>query len=977
MCGGKDKVMAKFEELQKDPLVIAAMDEMDALRRGESTEASALLDLNAHKDYGKGKLHLVAGVLALAKYREALNSGATSFESDLAIEVDGKTNGFAFSLIQYAKKGSTGIYKLLNRTGVLTGFKDLAELTATGEMDSYQLIARNMGLYVDTLRSKLMKGLTVNQIRDDEMNVIFNREIYKLKKAKEDGRATLAQEQAYKVLSQDRYGVFISVSDLVGPMVDEDGNVTKAGRNYAKNPLMTWNYNAGKTSIARGFAADAVEAIYKKLAEFSHLPDTPENRSAFEAYKTNLEKAFNTSIKVGMKKANAYIFSPSSLAFFDVVIETTYGGALNETMETVFGELHQRRKTLKEFSAAAYNAFAFVYHKYVEEELAKPENAAYKIPTDQIKETVLARMSGIMPDVRGFMSLYRDESIEGNDKMPDSLLRLKFTDKIGEIATDFFGSFVLDNYKEATGAKSNDTNEIYAAPKSSLMGNENVGRIEYNSNKEIELAGSKRKTKSSVVTSTMKSPMGIASSTNTGLAPVLVHNMDAAVINLLMGYMNGYNLNDAVMIHPNDANETIVRMNEAFKTVNEEYSIPDAITEMVTRVLDGVAKLSEQNPDMFKDFVGEEFSGNGSGAVQNIAYSVKEAIETYKDEDGRKEVIGKINYWGQYSLPGSEFLGAPMVTEEESTASEPTQTTEVDPVAIYLDRRTSEVNTAENLDEYPENPDAKSIEELMELIEKPDFSKTQEEIFESVQRRQKEVENLVRNKEDTVNVMGLIPPYTFLFLELDKYGLNNNKKYTLQDIGSALLNKGVSRYEYSRIMDMIAFELKIEEKIYNVLQEVDLNALIELIGLDKYTKGIETFKEISKLPDTMKMSDLLELIEKADMGYFSTLAKSLKKHHENNPVEAFIEYRQADRSRNGAATTSSLITGLSSTVIFSNSLLNFTRNNPEFYPYFLIAVLHEAIHVSTIFALYTDKNLRKEVIQLQEEIKNSPDYKKV
>lgn len=950
------KVKAEFERIYAHPAVQAAVREIERMERGEQVDGQALLDLNAMKEFGGGKLHLVAGVVALNQYRKAKASGATEFESDLAIEVDGKTNGFAFSLIQYA--GMTNeVFELLNRTGVLTGYNSLADYMDAGNTDSYQLIAKTMGdivdSYVDANSEKYYS-------KEDmpAMNALINREIWSHKKKLERGeKVTPLANYVMNQLAGNKNKTIFALQSIVGSMVDSNGKVTKQGRDYAKPPLMTWNYNAGKYSISRGFADSAIEVIYKKLAEMGH---NEQAEAEYQEYKAKLEVIFGTKITATRVEAIGFTFNENEVAYFVELINSTYGTALNSAMTKAFPVLDAQRKTIRDITGNTLKVFSFIYTEMVKRELAKPENEHLSLPTEDIKDAVLEQLKWMAPQIAGF------NSTEGNwGEVTDNIARMKFTESAAEGETtlgraDSDNRYVevetdspqMDKYTNTTGSK---TVTKVAKSRKSMLGLSDT-RLEFKKGQELNVTtilGAESKPKSQMINPSLEAPLYLLGKLNTSFAPILVHNLDGAVINIMMGIMNGYNLNDAIMIHPNDAQDVITKMNEAFKQVNEQYSIPQAAIDMATTFFKKVEEFAKDNPGFFDEAVWktEDFTLTGMNAVNQMANETTEMMAQYRD--GRMRVIKAIDTWSQYSLPGAEYrapVAAPVAQETTDTVEAPVEAPSVSAAPEVLDE-------APSIDDILDQEEPALVEEIIEVInEVVEEEMTPEEAGELHNQAVADLSEKAKNTE----ILSGMPQESFDYYNLGDFGFKYGDRATLGELILAMRAGNAPDWKIEATVNFFANETGINMKTPELIQTSLVVEFSQLIGANKYKAAIPKFqKMMDKGFDERPLLDMLGDIAGMDLGYYSVLARSLQKHLSRFDPDIKVSIEFFGGSRLGGAYY------LNSEMILSDNLLRATRGAPTSYPLLLTVILHEAIHFSTNVGIMEDPQLKEDIRDLQ------------
>ncbi len=667
-----EKTVSEFHSIYNSALVQRSLDEIDALEEGRNTDLSATLELNIQY---KTNLHLLAGLKALSNYRKALKdkalNGNGKFTSDLTLEVDGKTNGFSFSLIQYITEVTDSIKEQLNRTGVLTGgFKDLAQYYGNKAEDSYQLIARNLNNLIkskagiDAIYKAISKAQSRGNTKEEKILIGLN------------------------LLGNGFNKKLEAISAIVGDLVDADGSVTKAGRNYAKSPLMTWNYNAGKASIARNFASDAMDNFYSKLAQYKHdfanLKTKQERdalRNEFNNYINNMAGIINTPLRVDINKADEFLLTQDQFDKFAVAIQYTYGETLNKTMSETFPELHQSRSNVNDVIYRINEMFAVIYHVEVLKYLNSVKDQGIFSVSDQAKKDILLKLENLIPEIQGYGSDYLNRT--------DWMERNKFTDNIASAESKAFNESYLNQFfnsllEFSAGKKGiTFTPEVKVNPRELLFGKNSVGEMQFNKMKPIQATmadGTVKSFNSAKITPEMSNNLFWESGGKIGVAPVLIHNLDAAVIMELMEIANIYNLNDAVLVSPKEAKQTIENINRIFKEVNENYSITRAVSNTASdfsfalkQYLDTSDKVTKYHLERLFDY--KEYADGGvieykgiNGLNKLMSAIDYRSTRVIDNTEAKQELIDSIESWTQYSLPSAEYVpDSQVVTDENVT----------------------------------------------------------------------------------------------------------------------------------------------------------------------------------------------------------------------------------------------------------------------------------------------------------------------
>lgn len=217
--------LAKWDGLVNDPVNLAATTALQKILVANAQGGYQQLTtqdreaIAAAVKKGKTKLHSLEALMAMAEYQHAVATDATSFDSTLSAEIDGKTNGVMLSNWLLG----TITAALAERGGFFARGAEHQHFSAwkPGRHDIYQRLA-------------LLSFSVLNDLRNAGGDPIA--------------------------------GVISALDRLSGELVKGD-EVTSAGRNMLKDPLIALNYGSGiaraKTSMGEAF----LEGVYATIAK--------------------------------------------------------------------------------------------------------------------------------------------------------------------------------------------------------------------------------------------------------------------------------------------------------------------------------------------------------------------------------------------------------------------------------------------------------------------------------------------------------------------------------------------------------------------------------------------------------------------------------------------------------------------------------------------------------------------------------------
>ena len=221
----------------------------DILENHTAESLEALLhDKEAMKDSGLEVEHLshyLQGLEAVTAYQNAKANGDKTFTSNLSMESDAVTSGFALKLMQMPILGDsiTTTYKWLKKTGIFVNgkvssmndevskpklFNDDGSINEDGGFfDSYQELASEMS--VDKLS---LKGLG---------------------------------EKGYEAYKKAGGNKLRSEYQKLLPTIGEDNTISSELRNLFKYPFMTFNYSRGIAAIKRSIGDELAVSMIDKM----------------------------------------------------------------------------------------------------------------------------------------------------------------------------------------------------------------------------------------------------------------------------------------------------------------------------------------------------------------------------------------------------------------------------------------------------------------------------------------------------------------------------------------------------------------------------------------------------------------------------------------------------------------------------------------------------------------------------------------
>jgi hypothetical protein len=319
---------------------------------------------------GGEKFHTLAALIAYARYQQAVDTNAEQFTTNLMGEVDGVSNGSILNHVLYGAAMSADLLNsLLERGGIYTA-KSIAqkysEWYGNGNTDIYESNAKLV----------------------DE--------------------AITAQSAA-----DPKFAELVSAIWATSKVpVDEEGNVTKGGRNLLKTALNPLNYGSGFKKIQQNMAAAYVDGIYAQFEVFSRESSSQQKIDAFVS-------SLNVLLKAGKQKPLpvgqpiAFYMRTELNKWQTKALEKAYtqtvGETATETIKESFGPLLEKTRLLTNTTQLSYELYDAVYQamrKEMIQSLGIPVNKGapiHDLSMEQERE-LQERMKSMAPVMHTAMS---------------------------------------------------------------------------------------------------------------------------------------------------------------------------------------------------------------------------------------------------------------------------------------------------------------------------------------------------------------------------------------------------------------------------------------------------------------------------------------------------------------------------------------------------------------------------------------------
>ena len=394
--------------IEAKPEIEAAALALVKIANGEGTDADKAAvaaglkatEMNTH------------GLSALVNYGKMLTAEGEFFTSDLVAEVDGKTNGPAIGILQFAAWASDAV---LRKFGVFTnGETSYGEWYKQPESyDAYQEMAVAWG-----------KNLREDKLRERIQNMMGNKRI----SAKR--RAELGK----------RMNQFSVLKSIIGEFVIEDDGgisvVTKDGRNMSKNPTMITVYGASGRKVAENIGEAAVDVLRSRIEKANAIEDAVERNNALMAIAVQMDQLMGKNQNImgwGQQRMDAttgnryWDFSKALSTTIPAEVEQelikavqdTYGVAVIDAIGETYGDFTEKRDQFNATIQQTNDIFVAVYKARVQKAIETqmeidPEFDPEKdmLPRELLNE-IERSLTAIMPIMRQPLQTAKEGSSHG------------------------------------------------------------------------------------------------------------------------------------------------------------------------------------------------------------------------------------------------------------------------------------------------------------------------------------------------------------------------------------------------------------------------------------------------------------------------------------------------------------------------------------------------------------------------------------
>lgn len=361
LVGGEKLDLAAVDKNSQDVVLSAAKKILE-----EASEAE-LIEMMKGSERTRAAGHVGHAALAIAnirKYREAKDW----FESDMVLEVDGLTNGFAFRAMQFPL-GPTAL-EWLSKVGVVTedsniyGIESMNEARDQGEEDVYITVGTGVA----------------NSIKRDS------------EKWEESTKKWVGLLTKHK-----------AIPDFVN---GEEKDIRKFVRNLMKPAVMVFNYAGSIGAIVRDTVEDQVMGTGYLEGKGAIDVLTRKEEGKYVVSKEELIEVFGKELGTKYDSARKALENESMHSrkngdiqklYKDLseAVNTLYGNPVEETLSDLFGEQMLVNDRLVKAGGIIFEYFAEVYNRW---KLQNPQ------ATEKDKDKFFRENASILPGISGASS---------------------------------------------------------------------------------------------------------------------------------------------------------------------------------------------------------------------------------------------------------------------------------------------------------------------------------------------------------------------------------------------------------------------------------------------------------------------------------------------------------------------------------------------------------------------------------------------
>ncbi|UOX40291.1 virion-encapsulated RNA polymerase [Vibrio phage PhiImVa-1] len=547
----------KPETMAKARVIRTGINGMREILKGNNTPENQRTVTDAVKSGGMGmKTYQV--ITAYAEYLNARERGDSTFTHSLAREVDGITNGVFITTLQFAKDNLKELFRMLNRMGVFgktDELKDFVSFNKAGNQDSYKTLAADW-------HKETMKFLAANP---------------KLREP------------------------YLALQSLFGEMVNDKGEVTKEGRNLAKNPLMTFIYGASFGTILNNMANNGIENLYDSLQKAYDAKDL--NMANQELAKFG--RVIGKSIQVrNMQQLKKFKLDKRDVKAFQGQTRNIYKDGLEAALRKDFGTTIDARDKFTAAINLAHRIYAEAYNTRVKELM----DAKQDMPA-QLRQLTVAEHKALLEELRPYEPVINtaisymsaDPNKDNTQLMYESGLVLGGTERLPrKNEKGLFDTSTKVDIRYKSGGKNVTSSYHY-------------------------------------LVNSLKAP-GAA-----GL-PMTTQSIDAATQLFFMNYVDGLNVHDAEYMGEKDFGKNTQQYNRVHLGIHKKFTMAEEFSRMTKRIVEN----AKTNPELWSKVLKTDEYKNTLDTVGGEAFVEVLESMALDFKMNKEKAISNIESFAQY-----------------------------------------------------------------------------------------------------------------------------------------------------------------------------------------------------------------------------------------------------------------------------------------------------------------------------------------
>jgi len=387
-----------FDEYTAHPDVQAAVKLLTAENLDVDAFAKVLMKLKtaSNSPFKGTDISLITGLLGLAKYDKYSKAWAqhmadgkpassfkNAFKSDIPLEIDGISNGFAINILQFPSFNTPeDLEKHLNQTGTYLARDPEGRIHLVSGI--YEQEDVHTDAYLD-LGSKVQAP--------ESRSVDAAADYYTVERFWKEDRVEQLRE-TYDTRSKSLNAVF---PDLADP----------EARDLVKYPFMIFLYGGGVQAIAQGVARNIITHLYQTMGELQANRSTPEGKADIDTFIAHLKvihsnprmdrslDQLGNRLKMGMAQNFTFEEGPLVVAI-SAVIEPRFSIGLN----AMLGDTKELREGVVQAAEIMHSIFMEHYEAAYAKKL-KDLGRTGSLTEVEILELVKGNLKQWLPQYKG------------------------------------------------------------------------------------------------------------------------------------------------------------------------------------------------------------------------------------------------------------------------------------------------------------------------------------------------------------------------------------------------------------------------------------------------------------------------------------------------------------------------------------------------------------------------------------------------